>query len=291
MFLTIFTPTYNRAHTLGRLYESLTRQTDFDFEWIVVDDGSTDKTEALVADFSHRDNKFSITYCKQPNGGKHRAINRGVKLAKGDWFFIVDSDDYLTDDAVETIKPYMNEVFRMPDFAGVVFNRIYHNRETIGTSCDYEILDSDFLSYRVRLKYWGDKADIIKTSILQNYPFPDYPNEKFCTEGLVWYRMAKKYKARFINKGIYLCEYLPNGLTDTYNKIMEDSPKYSMIYYKELCLNPKLSIIQRFFAEAAYWKHYVKCELIEIAPTRGMLLRKPLIELGTKLNKLRKKIL
>ena len=103
MLLTIFTPTYNRAYSLERLYKSLVTQSLKDFEWLVVDDGSTDNTEELINKFVS-DNKVKICYFKQENGGKHRAINRGAAMAQGDYFLIVDSDDYLTSDAVESIK-------------------------------------------------------------------------------------------------------------------------------------------------------------------------------------------
>ena len=95
--VTIFTSTFNRCHLLGRLYKSLQNQTCKDFEWIVIDDGSTDKTESFVKSLLTESNPFQITYIKKENGGKHRAINDGVKIAKGRLFFIVDSDDYLTE--------------------------------------------------------------------------------------------------------------------------------------------------------------------------------------------------
>lgn len=99
--VSVFTPTYNRAYILPVLYESLKRQTCSDFEWIIVDDGSTDNTEELITSWQMECNDFSIVYRKQKNGGKHTAINNGVTLAKYEWFFIVDSDDYLRNDAVE----------------------------------------------------------------------------------------------------------------------------------------------------------------------------------------------
>ncbi|MBO5137511.1 MAG: glycosyltransferase family 2 protein [Spirochaetaceae bacterium] len=103
MIVTIFTPTYNRAYSLSQLYKSLCSQTSSDFEWIIVDDCSSDNTKSLVREWIE-EKKISITYFLQPqNGGKHRAINKGVELAKGELFFIVDSDDFLTDDAVESI--------------------------------------------------------------------------------------------------------------------------------------------------------------------------------------------
>ena len=91
MMITVFTPTYNRGYIISNLYDSLKRQTVKTFEWIVIDDGSTDHTEKLFQNFLKEKNDFSITYKKVPNGGKHRAINKGVSLAKGDLFFIVDS--------------------------------------------------------------------------------------------------------------------------------------------------------------------------------------------------------
>ena len=102
MLLTVCTPTYNRAHTLPRLYESLVRQTSQDFEWLVVDDGSTDNTRELV-DGWVAEGRIRIRYVYKENGGKPSAHNLGVRLAAGELFFCVDSDDYLTDNAVELI--------------------------------------------------------------------------------------------------------------------------------------------------------------------------------------------
>ena len=103
MKLTVFTPTYNRAYIIENLYQSLQRQSCHDFEWLVVDDGSSDNTKELFDNWMKEENPFPIRYYKQENGGKHRAINYAIPLAEGELFFIVDSDDYLTDDAVETI--------------------------------------------------------------------------------------------------------------------------------------------------------------------------------------------
>ena len=93
--ITVFTPTYNRCYIIGALYESLKKQTFQDFEWIVVDDGSTDDTEAFFAEILKEEHFFDISYVKVENGGKHRAINQGLSMAKGELFFIVDSDDYV----------------------------------------------------------------------------------------------------------------------------------------------------------------------------------------------------
>ena len=106
--ITVFTPTYNRAYIIPKLYESLKRQTVKDFEWLVVDDGSTDNTSELLAEWT-KENDFPVRYIWQPNGGKPRAITKALAEAKGEWFFIVDSDDFISDDAIETIIRYAPE--------------------------------------------------------------------------------------------------------------------------------------------------------------------------------------
>ena len=109
MLITVFTPTYNRAHLLQMLYDSLCKQTFNDFEWLIVDDGSKDDTESVVNTFIAED-RLDIRYIKQSNGGKHRAINRGVAEANGDLFFIVDSDDYLSNNGLELIEYYYEQI-------------------------------------------------------------------------------------------------------------------------------------------------------------------------------------
>ena len=108
--ITVFTPTYNRAYIIEDLYRSLQRQTYTDFEWLVVDDGSADNTQELFAAWQQEENPFPIRYYKQENGGKCRAINRGLEMAEGELFFTVDSDDYLTDDALEKVVAWEAEL-------------------------------------------------------------------------------------------------------------------------------------------------------------------------------------
>ena len=103
MLITVFTPTYNRAHTLERLFDSLMAQTSREFEWLVVDDGSTDQTESLIKEFSAKA-AFSVRYIYQTNGGKHRAHNAAIKLAAGELVIILDSDDCLLPHAVEGLQ-------------------------------------------------------------------------------------------------------------------------------------------------------------------------------------------
>ena len=131
---TVFTPTYNRAYIIEKLYYSLQRQTFRNFEWLVVDDGSSDNTEELFSRFQ-KEAPFSVRYIRVENGGKHRAINVGVKNAKGRLFFIVDSDDHLLEDALEKIQKAEQTIPRntADKYSGIRALRAYPDGKIIGT--------------------------------------------------------------------------------------------------------------------------------------------------------------
>ncbi len=256
MRLTIFTPTYNRKYVLQLLYDSLCSQTCMDFEWLVVDDGSVDGTEDLFADWQSNVD-FPVRYYKTVNGGKHRAINKAVELAHGEWFFIVDSDDYLFDGSVvEKIFRYIDEIEGEPDYCAVVGLRINKYGDVIGTPCQYQILDTDFLSYRVKLGIKGDRAEIIRTSIMREFPFPEFQGEKFISEAVVWNRMAQKYRARYVNEKMVVCEYLPDGLTRT-KGLERANPCGTALLSKEAFLFCR-DWRWRLFYIGKYWECYAK---------------------------------
>lgn len=230
MTITVFTPSYNRAYILPKLYESLQQQTCKDFEWLIVDDGSTDNTEELVAPWlSEKD--FPIRYVKQENGGKHVAINRGVVEAQGELFFIVDSDDSLTLDAIEDLKKYFSRVKEDNNIAGVIGMRICPDGKRIGGDAHFEEMVCSRYEFRYKHKYGGDLAEAYRTDILKKYPFPVLEGEKFCPESIVWLKIANEYSLFFFNKGIYVCEYLPDGLTHHVDIIRIKSPRSAMINY------------------------------------------------------------
>lgn len=252
MKITIFTPTYNRADKLPTLYLSLQNQTCRDFEWLIVDDGSSDNTEDIVQSWII-EQKCNLRYFRQENGGKHRAINNGVQLAKGEIFFIVDSDDYLKENAVERVLFHYNAIKDDNTFCGVVGLRATPDGKRIGGECDFGILDCSYTDFRSRLRIVGDTAEAFKTSILKKYPFPEIEGEKFCTEALVWDRLSLKYKFRYFYEKIYVCEYLEGGLTSTMTRIRMKSPKYATLYYSER-FRLKLPITEKVKAAINYWR-------------------------------------
>lgn len=239
MKITVFTPTYNRAYIIENLYRSLQRQSFTDFEWLVVDDGSSDNTEELLEKWSKENNTFEIRYYKKENGGKHRAINYALDKAKGDLFFTVDSDDYLTDDALYKVDKWERSLDKSKKFAGIVANIGYDKDKTINNFFKEEYLDSDLLQ---RYDYTengkkvldGERAYIFYTDIHRKYKYPEFEGEKFMTEAVVWNRMAHDgYLVRYYNDIIWIFEYLDDGLTKAGNKLFLDNPRGYTLWLKE----------------------------------------------------------
>lgn len=215
MLITVFTPSYNRAYALPRLFESLRAQTFTDFEWIIVNDGSSDNTEELVSGFMANASSFPIRYIKTENGGKHRAINKGVQQARGELFFTLDSDDYLLEDSLRYIA---DEFIKMDSdvkskICALFGLKIYPDGRIIGKTFEGErLLTSSIDSLRHNIR--GDKGEVFLTKILQKYPYPEIEGEKFATECIIWDRMAHDgYKTMYFNKPLSVCQYLEDGLT------------------------------------------------------------------------------
>lgn len=224
MFLTIFTSTYNRRDKLPALYASLKRQTDMDFEWIIVDDGSTDATWEELEAWKREKKPFVMRAVRQENGGKHRAMNRGIAMAKGQYFMGVDSDDFLLDDAVEKVHRWCAELDADPaarekKICGVVGLRMYPDGKPIGGAGDgRKVIDASTFE-RKKFHLEGDKAEVFQTQILRQYPFPEFPGENFLSEGVVFNRMAMDgYRFRYHIESLKVCEYLQGGLTDSLQK-------------------------------------------------------------------------
>lgn len=254
--ISIVTPSYNRAHLLPRLYESLKKQDSVLFEWIIVDDGSVDNTQEVVSSFFVSD--LDITYHYKNNGGKHTALNIGVDLAKYPYTFIVDSDDFLPQNAISNLLGKINYIQKQGQrdhIAGVCGLKVDVNGGFMGK--EYPDMICNYLDFRYRHKITGDKAEIFKTDILREFKFPEYEGEKFCPEALVWNRIASKYDMFFFYENIYFCEYQKEGLTSQIYNLRKRSPKATLLYYKELFYNKRIPIFYRFRALVNYFRFYL----------------------------------
>ncbi|WP_333660709.1 glycosyltransferase family A protein [Chishuiella changwenlii] len=229
--ITIFTPAYNRAHLLPRLYKSLKNLNNKKFEWIIIDDGSKDDTKHIVDDFIIETKDFPIYYFYQENQGKHIAINHGLEKAKGELFFIVDSDDFLPSNSLDILQKYYPIIENDNELVSLVGRINFENKENKDFPFDNLIMTSFDANKNYKLE---DVAEVYKTNILKQYKFPKFKGEKFCTEALVWNRISKRYKQYYFNEIIYNREYQEGGLTSNYWNLLLNNPKGSLLYFKEL---------------------------------------------------------
>lgn len=243
MRITILTPTYNRAYRLPKLYESLKKQTNNNFDWLIIDDGSSDDTKKVVESWI-KEKKISIHYKYQKNGGKHKALNNGISSIKNELTFIVDSDDYLTKDAIETINTYYEKYKKDQTICGFSFLREFPNGEINGQKFKENEYYSDYISCRINENVLGDKAEVYKTKILKQFPFLEVEGENFLSEDYVWIQIAEKYNMIHINKPIYIGEYLSDGLT---KNILTKKLKNSIGNYKraEILCSKKCNLKNR----------------------------------------------
>lgn len=222
MGITIFTPTYNRAYTLQRLYESLCNQTCKEFEWLIVDDGSNDATSELIQSYI-KEQKIRIRYYFQNNAGKSMAHNKGVELAEEELFSCVDSDDYLTSNAVEKIIRRWECV--KEGTVGIVAKRkTKDNKEITKTTLkdnSYFILREAYRDKNLS----GDTILVFDTSIIKRFSFPSFPNEKFVPEDYLYDKIGCVGYLNLLDEAIYICEYLSDGYTMNMNRLIVDNPK------------------------------------------------------------------
>lgn len=292
MTLTIFTPSYNRAYILPKLFESLQNQSNCDFEWLIIDDGSTDNTKDLVGEFK-QNAKFPIHYIYQENQGKHVAINLGVQKANGALFFIVDSDDYLSNDAISIMSDLFLKIKDDSFIAGIAVGyRSIKNGNKIIYSKDlpqHEILLTyNELYYQLKIK--GDFATAFKTSVQKEFPYPVFSGEKFMRESIVYRRIGKKHKTLYVDYPLYFADYLDDGLTAKSWQILKQSPRGASLFFKELSLE-KIPLKNQLIALNAYWDF----QLNDIKPPifekfRGVSFWKSVLVLFIRKFKLQKKL-
>lgn len=251
--ITIFTPTYNRLHTINNLFRSLLRQTQKNFEWIVIDDGSTDNTEQYFCDLTSQPQPFQIRYIKQENKGKHRAINRAVNIANGPLFFIVDSDDYLTDNAIEKINQWFVFLDKSHKWAGFSGLRGYSTNEVVGQRNNSTLFIDAKNTERRKYKLIGDKAEIYFTDILKKYPFPEIFGENFISEEIVWNNIARDgYYLRWFNEIIYICNYQNDGLTKNLEQKNRQNPIGLCLWAKNQIKSFPYNYIEQMLAIMCY---------------------------------------
>ncbi|PLC44197.1 glycosyltransferase family 2 protein [Ralstonia pickettii] len=243
--ITIVTPTFNRASTLPRLYESLLKQTHQDFEWVVVDDGSSDATSELIKNWQQA-KAIRVQYIYQRNAGKHIALNTGVTHAQGDIIFIVDSDDAITEDAVRQISDKFSESDHAK-LSGLCFRKVKFDGTLVGREI---ALDSIYANANDAGKMFrGDLAYIFKRTAMQGNPFPQIPGEKFIPELYIWNKISDTGNILFFPRiAIYLCDYLIDGYTSNFTATLRNNPKGFLLFYIDQIKREKSPLLKIKYA-------------------------------------------
>jgi len=211
--ITVYTATYNRAYTLHKGYESLCNQSCKDFEWLIIDDGSTDNTNDLVKIWISQ-NKIDIRYIYQENQGVNVARNLAIENIETELNICVDSDDYLKFDAIEKILGFW-DLKSKADHVGLIALDCYSSGKIVGKPIPEEIEESTLFNLYERLGINGDKKMVYKTSICKKYPCPRYEGEKYYPNRYKYYMIDKEGPSLILNEAICVVEYLTDGITNS----------------------------------------------------------------------------
>lgn len=253
--ITVFTPTYNRAHLLPKLYESLKNQTDQHFIWMVIDDGSSDSTKELVENWII-EGQLTITYHYQENRGMVFAHNTAHHLMETELCVCIDSDDFMPSNAVEKILTFW-EKHGYPESAGIVGLDNYTNGEIVGTMLP-DVHECTFSELYVKYKIHGDKKFVHNRKVFNQYlPYPFFENEKFPITSYLYLLIEQKHKLLIDNEVFCTVEYMEDGLSNNIINQYKQSPK-SFAFYRLAKMKYALSYKERYKNAI----HYVSSSLM-----------------------------
>ena len=247
MKITVFTPTYNRAAMLSRVFYSLVKQTCHEFEWLIIDDGSSDTTETMVKDFQ-KSAKFPIRYYYKANGGKHTAYNMALEYAQGRWIVCLDSDDMMTENAVELLCAVME---RKPDVDGVVAYKATLDNQLLGAHLPRGVDVLQIPDLGMRYHCTGEYVFAYSVSIAREYPFPVFQGERFSPEGVMLDMVGQACHVAVLPQILMRCEYQNDGYSAQVHKLIRDNPcAYTQCFMQRIDLS--LSLKDRILNAGRY---------------------------------------
>lgn len=258
MLFTICIPTYNRAYCINRPLDSLLAQTFRDFEVLVVDDGSTDNTENVVLDYM--DKEIDIKYIKKPNGGKHSALNLGIKHASGELFIILDSDDEFVPETLNQLADKWGQDGDRPDICGIMA-RCSSNGEIIGKPFPPYVKEMSYVQfhYGKGAGQYGDCCECLRTDILKKYRWPEIEGTKFVPENYITDQIGLHYKLLLDDVLIKKVYYVTDGITknvQTYQKMNYLGYLYNAVSKIELIMpnSNEISFVSKLKIWMRYWR-------------------------------------
>jgi glycosyltransferase involved in cell wall biosynthesis len=231
LLISFFTPSYNRPNELYRTFTKINEiQNSKDlFEWIIVDDGSVEPMEKTFSQIE-KEAKFKVKIIKKTNGGKSSAINVGAANSEGEWFFIIDDDDFIDSSILEK---FTNDLVKFNETCvGITYRKKYFNGIIVGENIDPKDTFLELKPNRAGELFKGDLAYFFKTSVIKKFPFPKFKGEKFVPELYIWNKISDDGKI-FYNTSIalYFCEYLETGLSNNFKSNLKRNPMGFFTFY------------------------------------------------------------
>ena len=209
--LTVITTTYNRAYCIHQVYDSLINQKCKDFIWLVIDDGSTDNTRELIQNYIN-ENKIEIEYYYKPNGGMHTARNMAYDKARTEINMIIDSDDWVSDNAIQLIVDFWNK-YKRDDIAGIITLNADKSGKIIGTKAPDSLIECHFTDYWNKYHARGDKKLVYRTDLTKQYPYPEFEGEKFYPASYKFIMIDQDYKMLVMNRVTCIVDYNQDSMT------------------------------------------------------------------------------
>ena len=265
--LTVFTPTYNRAHTLPRTYASLSRQDCKDFVWLIIDDGSTDDTRALVEAWQTQEHSFEIRYLYKENGGMHTAHNVAYEVIDTELNVCIDSDDCLAPGAVRKILAKWDSV-QKDKYAGIIGLDADLQGNLIGTGFPAGMAETTLSGYYAAGGR-GDKKLVYRTDVMRQYPpYPVFEGEKYVALAYKYRLIDQDYKLAVLNDVLCNVEYQQDGSSNTMWRQYLNNPK-GFAFWRKVCMQYPVSR-KRLFIDCV---HYVSSSIL--AGDRFFLFHSP----------------
>lgn len=227
MLLTIFTPAYNRGDKLRQTYLSLESQIYTEFEWLIIDDGSSDDTEKVISELMKK-SSMNIRYYKKENGGKHTAHNMAVDVASGEYFLCLDSDDCMSQNSIETLLKTLKQC---NSTEGIIAYKCDQNNELLSDKFPEIEEVSNIYSLNQEFNCNGEFVFVFPTEVLQKNKFPVFEGERFLTESVLYDSL--RCKMRILPNVIEVCEYQSDGLSNNLNRIMKNNPAGYCLYFQQ----------------------------------------------------------
>ncbi|MBE6639758.1 MAG: glycosyltransferase family 2 protein [Ruminococcaceae bacterium] len=270
--LTVFTPTYNRRDCLKKCYQSLVEQTNRDFVWQIIDDGSCDGTQELIASYI-AEGKIAIDYRWKENGGKASAINCSLEITETPLWVCLDSDDYFFPEAVEIMLKVCKDIWDKNNVCGAITARSNADGTAMhGVNMPKGVDYATQLDIRYKYNIPAEYAQVYKTEVIKKYRFPLYPGEKFVTESWMQDQIDTEYVFKLFREPVMVCEYLPSGLTNNYWKLIRNNPKGFLDFYSQRTRLCKL-LIPRFTAAMMYNAVYSLVKKEEVKKCNNFMIK------------------